>query len=394
MFCVRWPLAAGEQEEIRRRAGEPLDWDLFLGWVRRHRVTSLVARNLLRAADGVAPASVLDRLAEEAHRTALRTLSQATETIRIARLLNDAGIRVLMLKGPALSVRAFRDIALRDMWDIDLLVDREQLWTADKLLTDTGHSRTDPRVALTRRQRLASERWIYHFVYRSTSGCRVELHWNLRDTSLFQLEPAALWHRTGVVRIAGQAIATLPDDTLLPYLCLHGASHRWFRLKWLADIRALLHGATSAEIEAHAAAARRFGVERLFHEALMLAHRLLGAPVPTALLDRAERDRDARRLAMTACRALAQYEATPALETWIRFHKFRLGSGPAHWWRELRHVMVQPKDWDALHLPDGLFFLYTPLRPVLWAGRKLRHRFWHAPDHAQDELDVRPRSHR
>ena len=34
--------------------------------------------------------------------------------------------------------------------------------------------------------------------------------------------------------------ATLGADDLFAYLCAHGAYHAWFRLKWLADIGALL----------------------------------------------------------------------------------------------------------------------------------------------------------
>ena len=43
---------------------------------------------------------------------------------------------------------------------------------------------------------------------------------------------------------------TLADEPLYAYLCVHGASSAWFRLKWIADLNALLAGRTAEEIAA------------------------------------------------------------------------------------------------------------------------------------------------
>jgi hypothetical protein len=63
-------------------------------------------------------------------------------------LLTDAGIVVLALKGAALSLTIYPEMALRPMRDIDLLVRPEQAWAAQNLLVQHGFTAaTGPRPA-------------------------------------------------------------------------------------------------------------------------------------------------------------------------------------------------------------------------------------------------------
>jgi hypothetical protein len=42
------------------------------------------------------------------------------------------------------------------------------------------------------------------------------------------------------VAVAGRIVSTLSDAPQFAYLCAHGASSAWFRLKWLADLHAFI----------------------------------------------------------------------------------------------------------------------------------------------------------
>ena len=62
-----------------------------------------------------------------------------------------------------------------------------------------------------------------------------------------------------------ESIPTLPVSRLLLYLCVHGALDGWLRLKWLADIAALLGSMTAEQLAQTvevAAAASAAAVER------------------------------------------------------------------------------------------------------------------------------------
>ena len=64
---------------------------------------------------------------------------------------------------------------------------------------------------------------------------------------------------------------------------------------------------------------------------------------------------------------------TPWFNTWLSWHAFRLKPGLQYRLRELQHQMCSPEDWARVRLPEKLFFLYLPLRPLSWTMRKIQH---------------------
>jgi Uncharacterised nucleotidyltransferase len=378
--CSRWPLAISDEQEIRQRAVKPLDWDRFLAWVRRNQIAPLVNLNLRQTAAPTIPAAVTAQLREDAAHNVRHVLMQVAEAARIARALDVAGIRSLMIKGPVLSVLAFGDPTLRQSVDIDLLVDPEMVSQADRLIIEAGYRRVSPNLELTPTQYKTYRRLRCQFAYHSpTLDLVLELHWRLSSNSrLLPLDSTTLWSRPQQVRVAGINISTLPDEELFLYLCVHGSMHMWLRLKWLSDIAALLNKMPIDVIDRIARRARSLEVERSFHQALLLANRLMDAPVPPHILATAHRDNTARQLEIAACRALnwskppADALGTRWFSTWANWHAYRLKSGFGFRWAEFQDQMCSPEDWQSIPLPERLFFLYIPLRPFSWAVRKLR----------------------
>jgi Uncharacterised nucleotidyltransferase len=378
--CARWPFGERDEQEIQQRALAPVDWDRFLACVHRNQIAPLVNRNLRRAAVPAVPATVIAQLRKDAAHNVRRILKQIAELNRVARLLAQAGIRSLVIKGPVLSVLAFGDPALRQSVDVDLLVDPEMALEADRSIVQAGYLRVSPNFELTPTRYEAYRRFRNQFAYYSRSlDLVLELHWRLSSNlHLLPLEATTLWSRPERVRVAGTYVATLPDEELFLYLCVHGSMHMWLRLKWLADIAALLHEMPLDVIDRIAVRARSFEVERPFHQALLLANRLMAAPVPPHILSSARRDNTARRLATAACQALTWSESptdaldSPWFSTWANWHAYRLKSGFRFRWAEFQYQMCSPEDWEWLPLPERLFFLYIPVRPFSWAVRKLR----------------------
>lgn len=378
--CARQPLDGSGEQEIRQRAVAPLDWDRFLAWVRLNQIAPLVSLNLRQAAATTVPAAVMAQLRGDAAHNVRRVLMQIAEAARIARLLTEAGIRSLMIKGPVLSVLAFGDPTLRQSLDIDLLVDPEMAVEADRLIIQAGYRRVSPNFELTSTQYKTYRRFRCQFAYHlPTFGLVLELHWRLSSNpELLPLEATTLWSRPHQVRVAGTNVVTLPDEELFLYLCVHGSIHMWLRLKWLADVAALLHRMPIDVIDRIASRARSFEVERSFHQALLLANRLLAAPVPLHILSSARQDKTAQQLAIAACRAM-NWSKSPVdalgarwFSTWANWHAYRLKSGFRFRWVEFQYQMCSPEDWKWMPLPERLFFLYIPIRPFSWAVHKLR----------------------
>jgi Uncharacterised nucleotidyltransferase len=375
--CSRWPLRESEEREIRARVAAPIDWNKFLAWVRRNRIAPLVYHNLQQTASPLVPESVVLQLQNEFSRNRLRVIMQIAEAARISRLLADAGIRSMVIKGPVLSQLAFGDPILRESGDIDIVIDPARVPEADRMIIKAGYRRLVPDaelpLALYETYRRRRCQFAYYLQTRDSS---LELHWRLSTNSLLMpLDARISWNRSEPVHVAGADFVTLPDEELFLYLCVHGSVHMWFRLKWLADIAALLQQLHPEVIDRIASRSRVLGLDRSFHQAMILAHKLMVAPVPPEVLTRAYRNRTARQLAIAACRALNWHESpeepieTQWFSAWVNWHAFGLQPGLRFRWRELQNQMFSPEDFARVRLPKQLFFLYLPLRPLSWAIR-------------------------
>ena len=85
-------------------------------------------------------------------------------------------------------------------------------------------------------------------MWQSPDGLNVELHRRLAD-SLELIPGIGVGSPRQEVEVApGVVLPTLAPDELFAYLCVHGASSAWFRLKWVTDLAALLCDCTAAEI--------------------------------------------------------------------------------------------------------------------------------------------------
>src|SRR6516164_6950217 len=165
----------------------------------------------------------------------------AREAMRLQRLFDEADLPVIFVKGPALAVLAFGNLGLRNGQDIDILVPYEALPAASAVILRAGYRRFAPPPNICDAQlRLVMQlRKDLGFVHQST-GLRIELHWRL-FLNPHAMAESSLMAASRVVPLSGAAgVRTLGQNDLLAYLCMHGALHWWNRLKWLADVNALL----------------------------------------------------------------------------------------------------------------------------------------------------------
>jgi len=245
-------------------------------------------------------------------------------------------------------------------------------------MTQAGYRRIAPEVDFTLFQYTVYQRWRCQSCYYLDSvDLLLEIHWRLTSNSQL-MPPGKTMLCTQQVAVGAAKFSTLTDEELFLYLCVHGSVHVWFRLKWLADVAALLQRLRPENIERIASRAQTLGLDRPFYVALILAHRLMAAPVPSDILANALGDRATRRLVIAGCKALnwrgspGEPSDTPWFNTWLSWHAFRLKPELRYRLRELLGQMCSPEDWARVGLPEQLFFLYLPLRPLSWATRKIR----------------------
>lgn len=374
--CCRWPASSARNRDIATRAAEPINWPAFVALARRHRVEGLAQRALKEA--GIAlPEGSSQELAARASDIAMQNLLQAAETLRISQSLEAAGIQPLFLKGVTLSVLVFESLGIKQSWDIDLLVRPDEAGAAAQVLGAAGYGRTYPDAGVGDADFV---RWMEHHKeslwQRPGSRLYVELHTALVDNPRL-LEGVTAASASQEVPLAGGTIRTLQTDTLYTYLCVHGATHGWSRLKWLADVGAMLARQGQDGIVRLHRCAQELGGGRSSAQALLLCEALLDMPLPAALRKELAADRPLRWLAGIAVGAMTGRGATELDDTMfgtvpLNFAHFLLGRGLSYKASELLRKLSHPEDRMLLPLPGALHFLYPVLAPPLWVVRRYR----------------------
>lgn len=304
LACCRWPRSADREAAIQREVRRGIDWTLFDKMVARHRVEGLVHDGLASA--GIKPAAeVGKRINGVAAAIARQNLQFAAESMRLKARFEQAGIPFLFLKGLTLNILAYNTLAIKYASDIDVAVDPEAYSDACAIMPELGFSRLEPGPDVGPDEIPAWLARRKHTIWgNAASHVVVEVHSSIVDNPL--LLPTVSVHspQRQVAIGGGVSLPTLGKDELFAYLCVHGSAHAWSRLKWLADVAALLKDEDEAEVERLYRRSIELGGGRTAAQALILCSDLLSMPLRQDLKRELRSDRTTAYLVGLAIKSI------------------------------------------------------------------------------------------
>ena len=261
-------------------------WDELLHLAERQRVRPLLYHQLKRRGfDERLPPRVLDSLRMASRQTAMRNLGLLAELGQIARALAAENAPVIVLKGAYLIGAVYRDVGLREMVDLDILVRPEHLTRAVDVLRARGYKPIRPfRID----EELAR---FHHLTPLDKEGvARIEIHWNITPPlDPHAIDPADLWHRAVPWSSGNYSALGLCLEDVVLHLCFHASLQHRFQfvgLRPCCDIATILfERGSSIDWELIVGRARAWRWTRGVYLALRLTRDLLGAGVPAAALD-------------------------------------------------------------------------------------------------------------
>lgn len=309
--CCRRPVTLAADEEVRRRAAG-IDWDHLLKVAARQRVDG-IAFDALRRARVTMPREAEAKLAAAAGAIARDNLFQAAEALRLGGALAAAGVDHLFVKGLTLNLLAWGSLTLKRAVDIDILVDPDAYEAAVGVMAAAGYRCVHPESS-DRAEILRYAETVKDSGWRSPAGVAIELHKRLTPNPVL-LPTLDVKSPRQTVEIAPEiSLPTLARDELVAYLMVHGGLTAWSRLKWAADLAALLAGADAAEIDRLYARATLLAPGRSAAQALLLCNRLFGTPLSPALGARLRGDPVARYLENAALKTMGRGGAATELD--------------------------------------------------------------------------------
>ena len=270
--------------------------DFFVSEAARHRIAPLLYHKIkLAGAEPMFPADVVRELRKKYLANAYRNTVLFQRLTELVARLNHGGIPVILLKGAHLAAFVYRDISLRPMSDLDILVREEHLSEAVQIAFSAGYRFFYDKKNATEK---SGERYSYdisehykHFqplMHPETQNL-IEIHCFISDIGTpFEIPASELWKHAQSENLNGNSVFILSPEDLIIHLCLHAAyDHLFgFGMSALYDIAiSVSHYGEKIDWKEISRRSVKWRTSRCVLLALYFTKKWLGADIPDELFE-------------------------------------------------------------------------------------------------------------
>lgn len=292
LYCSRINMTEDAEQKIEEILSEALDWDYIVDYSQNQGISPLVYWNLSKISNGKGVShEAIKSLEKMYYNNLARNMILYDELKKILMAFKKADIDSIVLKGAFLAKEIYKNIGLRPMSDIDLLIREEDYQKAKNELTKLMYS-TD--VFLTKYYEelhtvLSNELLFKH----KDKKVYIDLHWDiLPPESCYKIDIVRLWNNTKPTKIADVETLTLAPEDLLQHLCLHLDNHINYsrsaaqHFKDYCDIAEVTrYYKETINWSYLLQSSKGYGVEEPVFESLSVANKYFGALAPENILN-------------------------------------------------------------------------------------------------------------
>ena len=288
MLCARTRMAEDARHEVIKLLNSSLDWDYILTRSTRHGVLPLLYRTLwmINRGNGV-PEDVITSFRDQYYKNIARNTRLYHELSKVLKAFTDACIDVIVLKGAVLAETVYKNIGLRTIGDVDVLVKRGELHVAKHVLARLGYIPMQCDLTQWHGDR-GRQLTHMHLPPYCKQGLSIEVHWDIQTlASPYRIDINAFWSNARPTTIADvDALMLAPEDLLL-HLCLHLDQHLRsgaIPLRWYCDIAEVIqHYETEINWNYLIQNSKNQGIENPLYQALYIVSNYFATYMPKAV---------------------------------------------------------------------------------------------------------------
>ena len=238
------------------------DWQNFRWYLESHSLANLLyARFQQMGLQVLVPPDAGGFLRENYLANAARNLLLLTHAAEVLAALQAEGIPVIGLKGLYLLENVYKDIGVRAMNDLDILVRHEDIPHTIETLQRLSY------MPSTFFDGSAPNQDVKHVPPMSLAdGTTIEAHWSLlEEDEPFAIDSRGLWQRARPARFAETDASALSVEDLILHLCIHAVYQHYLKigLRGMLDIALVLkNGAEHINWSKLNEIAREWGAEK------------------------------------------------------------------------------------------------------------------------------------
>jgi hypothetical protein len=293
-LCSATIISKNAAADIREILGQDVDWDYFLKKVQGEDTASLIYKTLfqIEEANVMVPRHIKDQLKDFYYAVLASNISLFQSIEKVALSFKKDHIDAIVFKGLMLAGSVYKDIGLRPMGDVDLLLKRKDVARADQVLRRNGFH---PEFELKDFENLSSGQYRNSLVYRSADSVpvSVHIHWHVVNFSPFhksvlqKINLDRVWHESTPLHIGKAEMRTFSLYHQIIFLSMHAVNHSFHPLVRLCDISELLR-AEKDEIdwERLVNEAFAFNLSKSVYYVLYLLSEMFDVEIPQAVLHR------------------------------------------------------------------------------------------------------------
>ena len=355
-----------EQHIVSRYINEFFDNETFIQISKKHGILPIIYKNL-KDINSTTNKQLISKLNKNYQDIAKTNILKSAELLRVIYLLKKHHIKALAFKGPTLSILAYGDITMRQFGDIDILIDKKDIYKIDNILLSNGYKRY---LNLSNKQ---EKIWIenaHDIGYIQTSNhTHLELHWAFLDDDYpLHLELEKFWEDTQTITINNKKVQTFSNENLLYYLCIHGSKHLWERIEWIKDIDLMIR---TQDIDWDKLISRiNPDFNKMFYLGIILTNKLYETPIPIHI--------EEKILTYYKLHKIVEF----IIESWhtpkskLQQTKIILQLFPntKTKLKYLYKILIKPSmnEYSYIELPYYLYFVYYFIRPYLLIKKYLK----------------------
>jgi hypothetical protein len=265
--------------EICRTISPDLDWAYFLKQANAQGLTPLVYQGLSEIAclQPPVPQGIWKKLERCYYSVAGRNALLCERLADILQCQRLKNIEIIVLKGMGLIHTVYSNIALRPIYDIDILIHKEEFPLVQSTLKELGYANS-----------------VYYPEDFYQDGIMLDVHGELLNETRISsrqkshaLNMQELWERAVPIEINGQKAKILSPEHNLMALCLHLTIHHGLQgLIWFVDIAKFIdYYKDGFNWDRFIDGCLNYKISKPVYYALFCTQKFLGQDIPNYILD-------------------------------------------------------------------------------------------------------------
>lgn len=243
ILLSRSKFSDNELSQIEELSKENLDWQYILKRSEMEGVSCFVYQHLKNLPfKNSIPEDILESFKNIYYTNSARNAFIYEGTKKLLEIFNAEKIKIVLLKGIFLAENIYKNVALRPMTDVDILVKKDDVIKVGDILNSLHYSMGVNGEAVLRQPFSYSLTFFPLNPNKEPNSFCIDVHWHILSSTWLmgflseRIDMERIWQNAQTVRIDEVDTLTLSPPHLLLYLTQHAFSHSFDRLIVLTDI--------------------------------------------------------------------------------------------------------------------------------------------------------------